>query len=103
MNNDVMTIPLEKGLAIEPGKILKLSPGSYHLMIINLKRPLKQGDKVPVRFEVTLSLDVQGVGAQAPSGGSHSGGYLKSRRTIMGSVWMITAGVKPDETGLKAA
>jgi copper(I)-binding protein len=83
MNNGVMTMrELGKGLAIEPGKTVKLAPGGYHLMLMDLKRPLKQGDKVPVTLEfekagkVTLSLDVQGVGAQAPGGASghdHSG------------------------------
>ena len=80
MNNGVMTMrPLDKGLAIEPGKTVKLAPGGYHLMIMDLKTPFKQGDKVPVtlQFEkagkVTLSLDVQGVGAQAPGGMDHSG------------------------------
>ena len=74
MNNGVMTMRhLDKGLSIEPGKTVKLAPGGYHLMIMDLKSPLKQGDKVPVtlQFEkagkVTLSLDVQGVGAQAPA------------------------------------
>ena len=79
MNNGVMTMrPLDKGLAIEPGKTVKLAPGGYHLMMMDLKNPLKQGDKVPVTLEfekagqVTLSFDVQGVGAQAPSGANHS-------------------------------
>ena len=79
MTNGVMTMrPLDKGLAIEPGKTVKLAPGGYHLMMFDLKSPLKQGDKVPVTLEfekagkVTLSLDVQGVGAQAPSGADHS-------------------------------
>ena len=79
MTNGVMTMrPLDKGLAIEPGKTVKLAPGGYHLMMMDLKNPLKQGDKVPVTLEfekagkVTLSLDVQGVGAQAPSGADHS-------------------------------
>jgi len=76
MNNGVMTMrPLDKGLAIEPGKTVKLAPGGYHLMMFDLKRPLKQGDKLPVTLEfekagkVQVSLDVQGVGAQAPAGG----------------------------------
>ena len=75
MNNGVMTMrPLDKGLTIEPGKTVKLAPGGYHLMIMDLKSPFKQGEKVPVTLEfeksgkVTLSLDVQGVGAQAPAG-----------------------------------
>ena len=43
--NGVMTMrPLDKGLAIEPGKTVKLAPGGYHLMIMDLKGPLKQGE-----------------------------------------------------------
>ncbi len=75
MNNGVMTMrPLDKGLVVEPGKTVKLAPGGYHLMLIDLKGALKQGDKVPVTLEfekagkVKLSLDVQGIGAQAPAG-----------------------------------
>ena len=81
MNNGVMTMrPLEKGLEIEPGKTVKLAPGGYHLMLMDLKNPLKQGEKVPLelRFEkagkVAVSLDVQGVGAKGPGGAEHSGG-----------------------------
>jgi len=77
MNNGVMTMrALDKGLAIEPGKSVKLAPGGYHLMLMDLKSPLKQGDKLPVTLEfekagkVKLSFDVQGIGAQAPAGGS---------------------------------
>jgi copper(I)-binding protein len=79
MNNGVMTMrPLDKGLAIEPGQTVKLAPGGYHLMMFDLKEPLKQGDKVPVTLEfekagkVKLSFDVQGIGAQGP--GAASGG-----------------------------
>jgi periplasmic copper chaperone A len=82
MNNGVMTMrPLDNGLVIEPGKTVKLAPGGYHIMLMDLKQPLKQGDKVPftLQFEkagkVALSLDVQGVGAQAPA--DHSGGHMK--------------------------
>ena len=82
MNNGVMTMrPLDKGLTIEPGKTVKLAPGGYHLMIMDLKGPFKQGEKVPLTLEfekagkVTLSLDVQGVGAQAPAGAAPAGGH----------------------------
>jgi copper(I)-binding protein len=75
MNNGVMTMrPLDKGLTIEPGKTVKLAPGGNHLMMFDLKGPLKQGDKLPVTLEfekagkVQVSLDVQGVGAQGPAG-----------------------------------
>src|SRR3954463_8295570 len=81
MNNGVMTMrALDKGLPIEPGKTVKLAPGGYHLMLMDLKNPLKQGDKVPLELQfenagkVTVSLDVQGVGAQAPAAAGHSSG-----------------------------
>src|SRR5271168_2816614 len=40
--------PLENGLAIEPGKTVKLAPGGYHLMMMDLKNQLKQGDKLSI-------------------------------------------------------
>ncbi|QAU46811.1 copper chaperone PCu(A)C [Bradyrhizobium guangzhouense] len=76
MDNGVMKMrPLDKGLVIDAGKTVKLAPGGNHLMLQQLKGPFKEGDKVPVTLEfekagkVTVSLDVQGVGAQAPGGG----------------------------------
>src|SRR5258707_8481478 len=87
-NNGVMTMrPLDKGLAIEPGKTVKLAPGGYHLMLLDLKSPLKQGDKLPVTLEfekagkVKLSLDVQSVGAQGPAGASDAGGHMDKKKT----------------------
>jgi hypothetical protein len=75
-DNGVMKMrPVEGGLTIDPGKTVKLAPGGYHLMIMDLKAPLKQGEKVPVtlNFEkagkVSIVLDVQGVGAKGPGGG----------------------------------
>ena len=80
MDSGVMKMrALDKGLTIDPGKTVKFAPGGYHLMLEDLKGALKQGDKVPVtlQFEkagkVSLSLDVQGVGAQAPGDMGHSG------------------------------
>jgi hypothetical protein len=79
ISEGVMTMrPLDKGVAIAPGKTVQFAPGGYHIMFVDLKNPLKQGDKVPVtlQFEkagkVQVSLDVQGVGAQAP-GAAHGG------------------------------
>ena len=82
MNEGVMKMrPVEGGLAIDPGKTVKLAPGGYHLMMTDLKSPLKQGDKMPVTLEfekagkVAVTLDVQGVGAPGPAAGS--GGDMK--------------------------
>jgi copper(I)-binding protein len=80
VNDGVMTMrPLDQGLTIEPGKTVKLGPGGIHLMLFDLKGPLKHGDKVPVSLEfekagkVAFSLDVQGIGAQGPAG---AGGHM---------------------------
>ena len=35
--------PLDKGLAIEPGKTVKLAPGGYHLMNDGLEEPAEEG------------------------------------------------------------
>ncbi len=75
MNNGVMTMrPVEGGLLIEPGKTVKLTPGGYHLMLLDLKGPLKQGEKLPVTLEferagkVSVMFDVAGIGAMGPAG-----------------------------------
>jgi copper(I)-binding protein len=74
MKDGVMTMrPLDSGLTIEPGKTVKLAPGGYHLMLFDLKSPLKQGEKIPLTLEfekagkVAVSLDVEGIGAQSPA------------------------------------
>jgi copper(I)-binding protein len=80
MDKGVMKMrPLENGLAIEPGKTVKLTPGGYHLMMMDLKSPLKKGDKLPITLEfekagkVQVSLDVEGVGSQGPTASPSSG------------------------------
>jgi copper(I)-binding protein len=84
-NNGVMKMrPVEGGLTIDPGKTVKLAPGGYHLMMMDLKNPLKQGEKLPItlQFEkagkVTVTLDVEGVGAKGP--GNAAGGGMKMNK-----------------------
>jgi copper(I)-binding protein len=69
MQNGVMHMgPLAQGLAIPPGKTVELKPGGFHLMFLDLKGSLKQGEKVDVTltFEkagsVTVAFLVQGLG-----------------------------------------
>ena len=77
MKDGVMTMrPLDSGLTIEPGKTVKLAPGGYHLMLFDLKSPLKLGEKIPLTLDfekagkVAVSLDVEGIGAQGPAAAS---------------------------------
>src|SRR5215510_10153001 len=63
------------GIAIAPGKDVTLAPGGNHMMFIDLKAPLKQGDKIPVtlKFEkagtVDVEFEVQALGASAHGAG----------------------------------
>ncbi len=76
MQNDVMRMrAMPQGLEIKPGQSVELKPGGYHVMFMDLKRPLKEGDKVAatLNFEkagsVPLQFSVQALGAQAPTHG----------------------------------
>ena len=73
MDNGVMTMrPVQGGLSIPPGQSITLAPSGLHIMLMELKAPLMEGDKVPLtlHFEkagtVEVVLDVQAIGAQQP-------------------------------------
>jgi len=53
MEKDVMRMREVKGIDVPAKKSVELKPGGYHLMLIELKAPLKPGDKLPLtlRFE----------------------------------------------------
>ena len=61
------------GLAVSPGTPVTLAPGGYHIMLMGLKQPLKQGEAFPVTltFEkvgpVTATVTVEKPGASAPA------------------------------------
>jgi copper(I)-binding protein len=52
---------LRDGLTIAPGATVELKPGSYHIMMMNLSRPLTQGEKVKgsLTFEKAGKVDVE--------------------------------------------
>jgi copper(I)-binding protein len=53
IDNNVMKMREVKSLALPAGKAVELKPGGYHVMLIDLARPLEPGEKVPV----TLTLE----------------------------------------------
>ena len=47
----VMTMrALEHGLEIKPGETVELKPAGAHIMILGVKKPLKDGDTIPVNL-----------------------------------------------------
>jgi copper(I)-binding protein len=62
MEGNVMRMrEVEGGLAIPPGATVALAPGGFHLMMMGLKVPLKEGEKVPVTlvFQKAGSIDIE--------------------------------------------
>ena len=53
MDGNVMKMrPVPNGLALPPGKAVELKPGGYHVMLMDLKQPLKAGDTVPLTLVI---------------------------------------------------
>lgn len=48
MENDVMRMRQVPGLDLAAGRTLELKPGGYHVMLMDLKQPLKAGEQVPI-------------------------------------------------------
>ena len=55
MEGNVMRMRAVPRLELPPGKTVELKPGGYHMMLVDLKRPLRKGDLVPIRLKVELS------------------------------------------------
>jgi periplasmic copper chaperone A len=70
---------LSKGLEIKPGQTVELKPGGYHVMFMELKQGLKEGESIKgtLVFEKAGKVDVEykvgPIGGGAPAGGSGGG------------------------------
>jgi uncharacterized protein YcnI len=67
--------PVEGGLLIRPGETVELKPGGLHAMLVDLARPLNEGETIrgTLVFEkagsVPIEYRVTGIGAQSAGGG----------------------------------
>jgi copper(I)-binding protein len=73
---------LPQGLEIKPGQTVELKPGGFHVMFLDLKSPMKEGDKVKgtLVFQragtIEVEFKVEGRGASGGHDhGNHSGGH----------------------------
>ena len=53
LEGGVMKMRAVPKLALPAGKAVDLKPGGYHVMLMDLKQPLKEGDTVPVTLAFT--------------------------------------------------
>lgn len=71
-DNGIMKMRPVDAIAVEPGKPTELKPGGYHVMLIDLKQPLKEGDSFPMTltFEkagtIQVTVKVEKPGARGP-------------------------------------
>lgn len=79
MDNGVMKMRhMPKGLEIAPGATVELKPGGYHVMFMELKQGLKEGDTIKgtLDFEKAGKIEVEykigPIGGGAPKAGGHS-------------------------------
>lgn len=76
--NGVMTMrPLDSGVAIAPGAKVEFKPGGYHIMFMELKQALKQGErpKGTLTFEkagpVEVEFAVEAIGSKGEEPAAH--------------------------------
>src|ERR1700704_1808642 len=55
MEGNVMRMRAVPRLELPPGKTVELKPGGHHMMLVDLKRPLKKGDLIPIHLKIELS------------------------------------------------
>jgi copper(I)-binding protein len=75
MRNEDMVMRMRKVEALElpAGKVVKLAPGGYHVMLFELRQPLAPGDKVKLTLKVDRGgkrEDVEVLAVVKPSGSS---------------------------------
>lgn len=69
-DGDVMRMREVKAFDVPAGGTFELKPGGAHLMLMDLKRPLKQGEKLPLTLmlekggELKVELQVEELGAR---------------------------------------
>jgi copper(I)-binding protein len=69
---DVMKMRQVPSFEIPPGGTFELKPGGAHLMLMELNRPLKKGERVPLTLklekggELKVELSVAEMGARHP-------------------------------------
>lgn len=88
MEGNVMKMRAIPGLDLPAGETVTLRPGGYHVMLMGLKRPVQEGETLPItlvvegsdgkRESLELSVPVRALTAAAP-GGQGPAGHGKHR------------------------
>jgi copper(I)-binding protein len=52
MDGDVMRMREVKAVALPKGRTVSLEPGGFHIMLMNLKKPIVAGDSIPLTLTI---------------------------------------------------
>jgi hypothetical protein len=78
MDKGVMQMRPVDALALQPGAPAVLKPGGYHVMLFDLKQPLKDGEEFPLTLTFAqagakqVTVHVEKAGAMGPGGAAAS-------------------------------
>jgi periplasmic copper chaperone A len=61
MKGDVMEMRELQELDLPAGKTVTLAPGGFHLMLFDLKHPLKTGETVPIKLTIRFADNLESV------------------------------------------
>lgn len=73
MENGVMEMRPVPSIAIAPGQSVVLEPNGYHVMLIGLKKPLKEGDKITLTLTFAHAGTQEVTASVAKIGAMHAG------------------------------
>lgn len=54
MEGGVMKMFAVSGVDLPPNRTVRLAPGGYHMMFLDLRQPLKAGDRIPLKLTFEL-------------------------------------------------
>lgn len=74
MDGGVMRMREVKAIELPKGKTVSLAPGGYHIMLMNLKKPIAAGDVIPLTLVVESDGKRQTVEVKAEARAMNGGG-----------------------------
>jgi len=77
MDGDVMRMREVKAIELPRGKTVSLAPGGYHIMLMNLAKPIAAGDVIPLTLVIESDGKRQTVEVKAEARAPMGGGAMQ--------------------------
>lgn len=77
MEAGLMKMRRLESVILNPGEYVKFEPGKRHLMLIGLKQPLREGERIPLTLEfekaptVEVAVTIESIDADGPETAGH--------------------------------